>query len=49
MAGVGVRALGEWGASGRSERKIWVKATTHAERAKSVGLLLEMRPNFLIQ
>ncbi|KKW20096.1 MAG: hypothetical protein UY63_C0001G0001, partial [Parcubacteria group bacterium GW2011_GWA2_51_10] len=32
----------------RSERRMRVKATTHAERAKS-GVLFEMGSNFLIQ
>ena len=32
----------------RSERTFWVKATTHAERAKS-GVLLEVGSDFLIQ
>jgi len=36
------------GVSTRSERTVWVKATTHAERAQS-GVLLEVGSNFLIQ
>ena len=31
----------------RSGRTMWIKAATHAERAKS-GVLLEMSPNFLV-
>src|SRR5581483_1465352 len=48
--GGGRRAvLRAWRDSGQSERTWRVKATTRAERAKSVRVLLEMRPNFLIQ
>ena len=36
-------------ATARVERTLRVQATTHAERAKSVGVLFEMGSNFLIQ
>jgi len=35
--------------SAESGRTLQVQATTHAERAKSFGVLFEMGSNFLIQ